>query len=374
MAEEPAPDDRTVGAGGLIRGLELPAATEDTPPGPPVRTAARVPGRAQGRRADGRARLRARRRRDAALREDEIESLSMEMARLSSVAAETTDSIFAELAALTSSTGGGDVSGGIDFAREVIEKALGAERAEELLGRLSTGTELRPFEFLRRTSPERIVALPAQRVPADDRARARQPPHDLAAQVLARSARGLQPDIALRIARMGDTSPRTIQQVEEVIRQKLTTLAEREYSAAGGTKALADILNHADRTTERNVLENLAATDKNLAEEVRGMLFVFEDIVKLEERAIQQVLREADQKDLVLALRGAPEQVKEIVLTNMSERGAAMLKEEMEIQPPQRKRDVDEAQSRIVAVVRKLEEAGTIVIGGEGGEEAEDVV
>ncbi len=122
------------------------------------------------------------------------------------------------------------------------------------------------------------------------------------------------------------------------------------------------------------MLENLATTDKDLAEEVRSMLFVFEDIVKLEERAIQQVLREADQKDLVLALRGAPENVKEVVLTNMSERGAEMLKEEMEIQPPQRKRDIDAAQSRIVAVVRKLEEAGAIVIASGEEEESEAVV
>ena len=122
------------------------------------------------------------------------------------------------------------------------------------------------------------------------------------------------------------------------------------------------------------MLENLATTDKDLAEEVRGMLFVFEDIVKLEERAVQQVLREADQKDLVLALRGAPENVKEVVLTNMSERGAEMIKEEMEIQPPQRKRDIDAAQSRIVAVVRKLEEAGAIVIASDSEDESEAVV
>ena len=153
-------------------------------------------------------------------------------------------------------------------------------------------------------------------------------------------------------------------------------MVEREYSAAAGTKTLAEILNHADRTTERNVLENLASADKDLAEEVRGMLFVFEDIVKLEERA-----------DPAGAARGRPEgsragaarrarEVKEVVLANMSERGAAMLKEEMEIQQPQRKRDVDEAQSRIVAVVRKLEEAGTIVIasGDEEDEESEAVV
>jgi flagellar motor switch protein FliG len=173
---------------------------------------------------------------------------------------------------------------------------------------------------------------------------------------------------------MGPTSARVIEQVEGALRPRLGAVAEREYAAAGGTKALANILNHADRSVERNVLENLSQADKGLAEEVRGMLFVFEDIVKLEERAIQQVLREVDQKDLVLALRGAPDNVKDVVLANMSERGAAMLREEMEIQQPQRKRDVDAAQSRIVGVVRALEEAGTIVIARSGEDEAEAVV
>ena len=307
------------------------------------------------------------------LGEEEIESLSMEMASLSSVGAETTDSIFQELAALTS---GGEigVAGGLDFARGVIERALGPERAAEVLSRLSARTETPPFEFLQRVPPERTAALLRSESPQTIALILASLQTTLAAHVLARLPERQQPDIALRIARMGETSAQVVQQVEEVIRHKLTAVAEREYSAAGGTKNLAEILNHSDRTTERNVLEKLASTDKDLAEEVRAMLFVFEDIVTLEERAVQQVLREADQKDLVLALRGAPDNVKEVVLSNMSERGAEMLKEEMEIQPPQRKRDIDAAQSRIVAVVRQLEEAGTIVIAGNSEDESEAVV
>jgi len=307
------------------------------------------------------------------LGEDEIENLSMEMASLSSVGAETTDSIFSELAALASARELG-VAGGLDFARGVIERALGPERAAEVLGRLSARTETPPFDFLQRVPPERTAALLRSESPQTIALILASLHTTLAAQVLARLPERQQPDIALRIARMGETSAQVVQQLEEVIRHKLTAVAEREYSAAGGPKALADILNHSDRTTERNVLEQLASADKDLAEEVRGMLFVFEDIVQLEERAIQQVLREADQKDLVLALRGAPDNVKEVVLTNMSERGAEMIKEEMEIQPPQRKRDIDAAQSRIVAVVRTLEQAGTIVIAGSEGEESEAVV
>jgi flagellar motor switch protein FliG len=256
----------------------------------------------------------------------------------------------------------------------VIERALGPERAAEVLGRMSAQTETPPFEFLQRIPPERTSALLRSESPQTIALILASLQTTLAAQVLARLPERVQPDIALRIARMGETSAQVVQQVEDVIRHKLTAVVEREYSAAGGTKTLAEILNHSDRTTERNVLEKLAAEDSELAEEVRSMLFVFEDIVKLEERAVQQVLREADQKDLVLALRGAPENVKEVVLTNMSERGAEMIKEEMELQPPQRKRDIDAAQSRIVAVVRQLEEAGTIVIASDSEDESEAVV
>src|SRR5271168_1081672 len=306
------------------------------------------------------------------LGDEEIESLSMEMASLNQVGAETTDSIFTELAGLASQDAG--VAGGADYARGVIERALGPERAAEVLGRMSTRAETTPFEFLQRVPPERTAALLRGESAQTIALILASLQTSLAAGVLARLPERQQPDIALRIARMGETSAQVVEQVEEVIRHKLTAVAEREYSAAGGVKTLAEILNHSDRTTERNVLEKLADEDKDLAEEVRGMLFVFEDIVKLEQRAVQQVLREADQKDLVLALRGAPENVKEIVLTNMSERGAEMLKEEMEIQPPQRKRDIDAAQSRIVAVVRLLEESGAIVIASAGEEESDAVV
>ena len=302
------------------------------------------------------------------MEEDEIESLSMEMARLSSVGAETTETVFGELAA-EAGAGSSGVTGGMDFARGVIERALEPEQAAELLGRLASASETRPFEFLRRVPPERIATLLRGESPQTVALVLASLNANLAAGVLARLPENEQPDIALRIARMGHAGTRVIQQVEQVIRRKLGATVERKYSASGGAKTLAGILNHADRTTERNVLESLLGADQNLAEEVRGMLFVFEDIVKLDERAIQQVLRDVDQKDFVLALRGAPDGVMEIVLANMSERGAAMLKEEMEIQQPQRKRDVDEAQGRVVAVVRKLEQEGAIVIaGGEEGE------
>ncbi len=302
------------------------------------------------------------------LREDEVESVSVEMARLSGVPPETAELVLGEVAAADADQ---RAQGGLDYAREVIERALGPERAAELLWRLSGEEETRPFAFLRNVPPERVAGMLRNESPQMIALVLASLQTGQAAGVLARLPEALQPDVALRIARMGGSSATVIEQVEEVLRRRLGAVAEREYATAGGPKALAGILNHADRTVERNVLDTLAGADQALADEVRGMLFVFEDVVKLEDRAVQQLLREVDQKDLVLALRGAPENVKEVVLTNMSERGAAMLKEEMEIQQPQRKRDIDAAQSRIVAVVRRLEEAGTIVIARAAGEDDE---
>jgi flagellar motor switch protein FliG len=306
------------------------------------------------------------------LHEDEIETLSVEMAQLKSVGPTETESVFSELAALNAQESG--ATGGLEYAREVIERALGPERALELLGPLSGPAESRPFEFLRTVAPERIAGLLRAESPQTIALVLASLRTGQAAGVLARLPESMQPDIALRIVRMGQLSTTVIERVEDALRHRMMGVDEREYATAGGAKALAEILNHAERSVERNVLENLAETDKGLAEEVRELLFVFEDIVKLDARAVQLLLREVDQKDLVLALRGAPEEVKEVVLANMSERGAAMLKEEMEIQQPQRKRDVDAAQSRIVGVVRSLEEAGQIVIASDSEDEDEAVV
>jgi flagellar motor switch protein FliG len=297
------------------------------------------------------------------LRDDEIESLSVEMARLQAVSTGHTDAVFGELTTLVQSS---DLvsSGGVDYAREVLEKALGSDHAADLVGRLSSVIEMRPFEFLRRTPPEQIVTFLRNEAPQIQALVIANLHTTLAAQVLASMPEAEQADAALRIARMGETSPEVVKEVEDVIRQKLdVSIVQQEFSAAGGVKSLADILNHADRSTERNVLDYLSDADTAIGEEVRRLLFVFEDIVKLDDRSIQLILREADQKDLALALRGVPDSVKDKIVGNMSERGAKMLIEEMSIQQPQRKRVIEEAQGRIIKIVRQLEEAGTITIG-----------
>lgn len=295
------------------------------------------------------------------LRDEEIEALSLEMAKLQWLDPAIADSVLAELTATVEAHDSLN-AGGVEYARDVLERALGTERAAEIIGRLSSVIEKRPFEFLRRTPPEQIVTFLHSESSQTVALVIANLHTTLAAQVLCNLPEEDQADIALRIARMAETSPAVVRQVEGVMKQKLSNVVQQEYSAAGGVKSLAEILNHADRSTERNVLDTLTEVDEILGAEVRRLLFVFEDITKLDDRSIQLILREADQKDLALALRGVSDEAKDRILGNMSERGAQMLVEEMEFQPPQRKRDIEEAQGRVVAIVRRLEEAGAVVL------------
>jgi len=262
------------------------------------------------------------------------------------------------------------VDGGIGFAREVLENAVGFERAEEIIGRLSAILEMRPFEFLRRTPPEQIYAALQNEAPQTVALTIANLHTTLAAKVLAQLPAEEQAEVAMRIATMSETSPEIVKDVETVMRRKLSNVITKDYAAAGGARPLAEILNYADLSTERNVLDSITAQDPELAEEVRMLLFTFEDIVRLDDRSVQLVLKEVNQKELVLALRSASGDVKQKILSNMSSRGAEMLIEEMEYQQPQRRSVVEEAQSNIVGAIRKLEERGVIAVGRNEEEDA----
>ena len=264
----------------------------------------------------------------------------------------------------------------LDLNGCVVNWNAGARRfkgysADEIIGRLAATIERRPFEFLRRTPAEQIVVFLRNESPQTMALVISNLHTTLAAQVLSMIDPEHQADVALRVAMMSETRPEVVQQVENVMRTRLSAVGAQEYATAGGVKSLADILNHSDRSTERNVLDELAKQDGELAEEIRMLLFTFEDGVKLDDRSIQMVLKEVDRKDLAIALRGVSDEVRDRIFKNMSERGAEMLKEEIDFQPPQRKRVVEEAQGRIVGIVRRLEETGAIVIsrGGGGGED-----
>jgi flagellar motor switch protein FliG len=304
------------------------------------------------------------------LGDSEVEALSLEIAKSRKVPNDVCREVLGEAVDIVLAE---DyiAEGGVDYARNILERSLGANRAEEVIGRLAATIERRPFEFLRRTPPEQIYVFLRNESPQTIALVVANLHTTLAAQVLSLLEPEEQAEVARRVAKMAETRPEVVSQVETVMRQKLSNVIAQEYAAAGGVKSLADILNHSDRTTERNVLDELAKNEAELAEEVRLLLFTFEDVVKLDDRSIQMVLKEVDQKDLAIALRGVSEDVRSRIFSNMSERGAELLREEIDFQPPQRKRVIEEAQGRIVGVVRRLEEAGAVVIsrGGGGGDD-----
>jgi flagellar motor switch protein FliG len=301
------------------------------------------------------------------LNQTEVEALSLEIAKAPKVPSDVVRGVMTE-AVETVLAEDYLAEGGVDYARALLQKSLGADRADEIISRLAATIERRPFEFLRRTPPEQIHVFLRNESPQTIALVVANLHTALAAQVLSLLTPEEQADVAMRVAQMGETRPEVVSQIESVMKQKLSNVIAQEYSSAGGVKSLADILNQADRSTERNVLDQLAQANGELAEEVRLLLFTFEDVVKLDDRSIQMVLKEVDQKDLAIALRGVSDDVRHRIFSNMSERGAELLQEEIDFQPPQRRRVVEEAQGRIVGVVRRLEEAGAVVISrGAGG-------
>lgn len=307
------------------------------------------------------------------LTEREVEALSAEMAAMWRVKAETTRAVIADLAEQFSAK---DyfAMGGPEFAREVLEHLLGPERAEEIIGSLAASAELRPFDFLRRTPPEQIATFLADEAPQTQALVIASLHTSQGALVLSALNPEVQADVALRIATMSDTNPGVVEDIERGLRLKLSNVMTQEFSSAGGIDSLAEILNRAGRSTERNVLQAVAEHDQDLADEIRQRLFTFDDIVILNDRDIQLVLREVDQKDLGVALRGVGAEVAEKIFANMSQRGAEMLREDLETSAPQRRAVVEEAQGRVVAAIRRLEEAGAITLGRGGEEPADEVI
>ena len=300
-----------------------------------------------------------------------IEQLTVEMAKMQAVEPEYASSVMQEMVD-TAYARGYLAECGLRFAREVLEQSVGTQRAGEILNRLSVIIEQTPFEFLRNTPADQIAAFLRNEHPQTVAMVIAQLPNTpLAAKVMELLEAELQADVAMRIAMMGQTSPDVVKEVAQVMERKLETVLQREWAAAGGVRSLAAILNAANRSTERNILEHLGNENDEVANEVRSLLFVFEDILKLDDRSIQMVLREVDSKDLGLAMRGASTEVQSKILDNMSQRGAEMLREEMEYMPPQRRRVVEEAQTKIVGVVRKLEDSGELVISRGGDAEDE---
>ena len=300
------------------------------------------------------------------LSEEEIEELTLEIANMRQVDTETKDEVLEEFYRLMEAKDYIN-QGGIDYAREVLQKAVGEDRARSILGRLTATLQVRPFDAVRKTDPSQLLNFIQGEHPQTIALVMAYLHPDQASQVLSSLPGEIQTEVARRIAQMDRTSPDIIKEVEDVLEQKLSSVVTNEYATAGGIESIVDILNQADRGTEKNILDEMEENNPDLAEEIRQRMFVFEDIVILADRAIQMVLRQVETQDLALALKTASDDVEDKILNNMSNRAAQMLKEDMEYMGPVRVREVEEAQQKIVNVIRQLEESGEIVVA-RGGE------
>jgi len=301
-------------------------------------------------------------------KEDQIEQLTMEVARLDRVTPEQREAIiyeFHELALAQDFI----AEGGIENARQVLEAAFGAEKAKETLNRIVAAMQVVPFEFLKKADPAQVLSFIQDEHPQTIALILAYMPMNSAAAILSKLSPELRGEVASRIASMEQTPPEVIRRVEQVLEKKISSVLSQEMTQAGGPKALVDLLNRVDRSTERLIMDSLSENNPELADTVKNMMFVFEDIVQLDDRAVQSILKEVDLKELATALKGVNNDVQAKVFKNMSERASAMLKEDMEFMGPVRLKVVEESQQKIVGIIRRLEEAGEITVGRAGEED-----
>jgi len=303
------------------------------------------------------------------LKEEEIEQLTLEIANIRTVSPEQKEKVLEEFYQICLAQEY-IAEGGINYAKEILEKALGTQKALDVLNKLTVSLQVRPFDFVRKADPSQLLNFIQNEHPQTIALILAYLRPQQASVVLAALPQEKQADVTRRIATMDRTSPEVIKEIERVLEKKLSALVTEDFTAAGGVQAIVDILNNVDRGTEKNIMETLEIEDTELAEEIKKRMFVFEDIVTLDPRSIQRFLREVENTQLAIALKGpVSEGVKNKIYANMSKRMAEMIKEEIEFMGPMRLKDIEEAQQKIVNIIRKLEEAGEIVISRGGGDE-----
>ena len=302
------------------------------------------------------------------LKEDEIEELTLEIANTRSISPQVKESVLNEFYQVCLAQQY-NAEGGIRYAKELLDKALGGERAQEVISKLTASLQVRPFEFVRKTDPSQVLNFIQDEHPQTIAMILAYLTPAQAAMIMSSLTSEVQADVAKRIATMDRTSPDVVKEVEHVLERKLSSLINQDYTIVGGVDAIVNILNTVDRSTEKHIMETLEIEEPELADEIRKKMFVFEDIMLLDDRAIQRVLRDVDNNDLAVALKGANEDVQNTIFKNLSKRLAAMIKEDMEFMGPVRMKDVEEAQQKIVGVIRKLEDSAEIVISRGGGDE-----
>ena len=302
------------------------------------------------------------------LKDDEIEELTLEIANTRNITPQMKDDVINEFYQICLAQQY-IAEGGINYAKELLEKSFGMEKAADVIGKLTASLQVKPFEFGRKADagqllnfiqdehPQTIALILSYLAPGQ------------AALIISALPPDRQADVAKRIAVMDRTSPDVIKEVEKVLESKLSSLVNQDYAIIGGVDAVVEILNTVDRGTEKHIMETLEIEEPELADEIRKKMFVFEDILLLDDRAIQRVLRDVDNSDLAIALKGSNEEVQNAIFNNLSKRLGVMIKEDMEFMGPVRMKDVEEAQQKIVNIIRKLEDSAEIVISRGGGDE-----
>ncbi len=304
------------------------------------------------------------------LSDEQVEQLSLEVARLDRVSPEQKEIVITEFHEMATAQ---DyiTEGGINQAKQLLEKAFGKEKSEALAKRIVNTMEVMPFEFLRKADPNQLPSFIENEHPQTIALILSYMPLVQAATVLTKLPSDLRSEVAERIAMIDQTPPEVIRKVEEALEKKVSGVISQEMAKAGGPQALVDLLNRVDRSTEKMILESLTESNPELATTVKDMMFVFEDIVQLDDQALQALLKQVDMKDLGLALKNVSEAVSSKIYNNMSERAVGMLKEEIGYMGKVRLRVVEEAQQKVVAVIRQLETSGEITLSHN---ETEDVL
>ncbi|MCI9463283.1 MAG: flagellar motor switch protein FliG [Lachnospiraceae bacterium] len=302
------------------------------------------------------------------LKEEEIEELTLEIANTRTITPQVKDAVLDEFYQVCLAQQY-IAEGGINYAKEVLEKSFGADRARDVIGKLTASLQVKPFEFVRKTDPSQLLNFIQDEHPQTIALILSYLSAAQSALIISALPPDRQADVAKRIAVMDRTSPDIIKEVEKVLESKLASLVNQDYTIIGGVDAVVEILNTVDRGTEKHIMETLEIEEPELADEIRKKMFVFEDILLLDDRAIQRVLRDVDNSDLAIALKGSNEEVQNAIFNNLSKRLAVMIKEDMEFMGPVRMKDVEEAQQKIVNIIRKLEDSAEIVISRGGGDE-----
>jgi len=298
----------------------------------------------------------------------DIEKLAIEIANTQDIPSAVTDAVVEEFYQMVLAQEY-IASGGMDYARSVLEQALGGPRAAQILAKVQGSLHVSGFKLLKKVDPAQLINFIMNEHPQTVAVIMSQLEPEQAASILAELPEQLQNEIVFRVATMGKINPELLNDVEKVLESQLESVLGQDFSSAGGAHTVAEILNLADRATERKILDNLVQKDPELATEVKNLMFVFDDMMLLDDKSLQRVMKEIDVKDLSMALKGTTEELKEKCFNNVSERVATLIQEEMDFMGPVRLRDVEEVQQRIVDVVRSLEEDGEIVISGKGGAE-----